>query len=128
MLKFIKIIVLTIILHSPQVAFGSWLFGPSNFQECMQKYQKNAGSEFAASVIYFACVEKFNKRINEKFSECLLEHTGNTKSELAIKIIFAACSDLYKYGVKKHYSKCILKNMPGVDVDISAKLLTSSCN
>jgi hypothetical protein len=66
----IKIIAITLLLLMPINEANAWLFGPSNFEDCVIDGIKNAKSDAAASLVTQACALKFPNKEKSKEVKC----------------------------------------------------------
>ena len=88
-----------------------WPFGPSNFDDCVLKYQKEAKCARASILITFACKCKFDpnncpsspSNYNDRFVfeynpavwDCILDNMGNAQNDQAAVAIFNSCVGKY---------------------------------
>lgn len=125
---FTAVSMLSILLSFPaQPVYADWLFGPDNFEECIEEYLPRAETDSAARVIHAACDKKFRKKQNTEQAECWLEHVVDTRSDVAVRAIATACSNLYVNNKKTDWSNCVLKKLPGVKVDAAARSIGATC-
>lgn len=75
-------------------AVGGW-FGPNNYDECVNKYTKDAVSNYAVNVIAVACQYKFKEKINIDYANCLLDEVPNVKTDRAAAVLAASCKSRY---------------------------------
>jgi len=76
-----------------------WLWGPSNFEECISENIKGVSSELAVKAIMMACLKLFPKDENsasitssdKKFYNCLLKELKGVGNDLAAKLAIANC-------------------------------------
>jgi len=98
-----------------------WPFGPSNFDDCILKYQKEAKCERASILINSSCKCKFNPearegddisgsgldplfrgigtpricQYNSAVYDCILDNIGNAQNDKAAVAIFNSCVSKY---------------------------------
>lgn len=70
------------------------LFGPSNYQECLQRYAKGQKSEVAAKAIANSCRQEFVLcEDNASRYECLRKNLEDVETEAAARAIINSCRD-----------------------------------
>lgn len=68
------------------------LFGPSTYQECLEKYTKQQKSTFAAKALQGTCYDEFEKCGNDDvFYECVRNGLDGVETDAAAKAIYGAC-------------------------------------
>jgi hypothetical protein len=83
-----------------------WPFGPSNSDDCILKYQKEAKCPRAAILINFACNCKFKPKddplslfkecnYNPDVFDCILDNIGNAQNDQAATAISQSCISKY---------------------------------
>jgi hypothetical protein len=104
--KCILLIVLFIFVLIPSQINAWWPFGPSNFDDCILKYQKEAKCERASILINLACKCKFDpfncpsdpvnySVYSSAVWDCILDNIGNAQNNQAAVGIAQACISKY---------------------------------
>lgn len=124
--KKLYLVVIFILVASHNSAFA-WIFGPSNYDECVTEYTKDAGSNRAVTVIVFACKYKFKEKVNKEYADCIFDHVPRVLSDRAATVIAFACKYKYIEDTKIDYANCILDEVPEVKTDRAATVVAYSC-
>ena len=106
----------------------AWIFGPSNYDECVAKYTKNTESDKAVKLIAIACRLKFKERENIEYADCLLKHVPGIVSDKAATIVQIACKLKHIEKRRVAFADCVLANVPEVKSNSAAAIITGSCN
>jgi hypothetical protein len=106
---------------------NAWLFGPSNYDECVSKYTKDTESNRAVTIIAYACKYKYNENIKVKYAECIFEHVPGVVSDRAATIVAYACSNKFIENTEIEYADCVLDEVPEVKTDRAATVVAYSC-
>jgi hypothetical protein len=106
--KMIRLSTIAILLFflTPAQINAWWPFGPSNSDDCILKYQKEAKCERASYMINFACKCKFKPEYdplslfkecnyNPDVYDCILDNIGNAQNDQAAFAIFRSCISKY---------------------------------
>ncbi|WP_419174384.1 hypothetical protein [Desulfosediminicola sp.] len=114
------------------VLFGSnpghaFIFGPSNYDECISEYTKEAESNRAVTIIAHACRYKFKEKGNQKYSDCIFDYAPGVLSDRAATIIAHACRYKYIERSRIKYANCILDEVPEVKTDRAATIVAHTC-
>ena len=96
---------------------AGWLFGPSNYDECILEYMKNSQSNVAVGKIKKACRDKFYvpKKIKKPVDPNKTDWDAIEKKATA------------RETWSKKMCDCILENMKDVDNKRAAFLIYKSC-
>ena len=68
------------------------LFGPSNYEDCVLDYQKDAKVDQAVIAIAQMCSMKFAKGGDSRYPDCVLDKIEHAKTEQAVIAIAQMCS------------------------------------
>lgn len=96
--------VIFVALLTPNQVNAWWPFGPSNFDDCALKYQKEAKCARAVTMINFACKCKFDPNncpgnysaYSSDVWDCILDNIGGALNDQAAIAIFQSCVSKYK--------------------------------
>ncbi len=105
----------------------AWIFGPSNYDECISEYTKDTESNRAVTIIAFACKHKFKEKVKEKYADCIFDYVPGVLSDRAATIVAYACKFKYIENTRIKYANCILDEVPGVKTDRAATVVAYSC-
>jgi hypothetical protein len=103
--KMIRVLPIAILLFflTPGQINAWWPFGPSNFDDCILKYQKEAKCQRASILINISCKCKFDPvecpdeyyGYNPGVWDCILDNIGNAQNEQAAFAISRSCISKY---------------------------------
>ena len=120
-LKILLIIFIFYFVFLLQSVGAGWLFGPSNYDECILQYIKNSNNNYAIAKIKKACRDKF-----------YIPYVPKKKKKQADpnKIDWdAVFTEIDKREIwSKKMCSCILENMKNVDNNQAAFLIYKSCS
>ena len=101
--KMIRLSTIAILLFFliPSQINAWWPFGPSNFDDCILKYQKKAKCGRASVMINVSCGCKFQQTIygaceySSAVYDCILDIIGDAQNDQAAIAIFQVCVSKY---------------------------------
>jgi hypothetical protein len=100
-MKILLTIVLFVAFLIPNQVNAWWIFGPSNYDDCILKYQKEAKCEGATYLVNYSCNCKFNPEncrepaTNPAVWDCILKNIGSAQNDAAAGAISRACRSKY---------------------------------
>ena len=124
--KGLFVVTILILFVSYNSAFA-WIFGPSNYDECISEYTKHTESDRAVTIIAYACKHKFKEKVKIKYADCIFDYVPRVMTDRAAIIIAYACKYKYIENTRIKYANCILDEVPGVKTDRAATVVAYSC-
>ena len=123
--KLYTIALITLMACNPAYA---WFFEPSNYDECVSKYTKDTESNRAATIIAYACKNKYVEKVNREYAECIFNHVPGIVSDRAASIVAYACKYKFIENRRMDYANCVLDEVPEVKTDSAATVVAHSCD
>jgi len=88
------LLALLLICSYPSDVLAGWLFGPSDKDECIEEYAKEAASKRLVGAVYQNCGRAFDNGLHSssrKSAMCIVKGIGELKTEQAYRSLSSRC-------------------------------------